>query len=130
MSDTAKRPVFSAPLVALARAWPAILTVGAKWGGKVRCAADLALIDRLTPIAGGAAESGGVPFRDARLSGRSAPIRTKIITADAASEGRHTVVGDDHAAITTVKRQNGKQTLVERRIAIIGLEGEQIGDTT
>ena len=65
----AMRPVFSAPLVALARAWPAILTVGAKWGGKVRCAADLALIDRLTPIAGGAAESGGVPFRDARLSG-------------------------------------------------------------
>jgi 2-polyprenyl-6-methoxyphenol hydroxylase-like FAD-dependent oxidoreductase len=65
----AMRPVFSAPLVALARAWPAILTVGAKWGGKVRCAADLALIDRLTPIAGGAAESGGVPFRDARPSG-------------------------------------------------------------
>jgi 2-polyprenyl-6-methoxyphenol hydroxylase-like FAD-dependent oxidoreductase len=65
----AMRPVFSAPLVALARAWPAILTVGAKWGGKVRCAADLALIDRLTPIAGGAAESGGVPFRDARQSG-------------------------------------------------------------
>jgi flavin-dependent dehydrogenase len=65
----AMRPVFSAPLVALARAWPAILTVGAKWGGKVRCAADLALIDRLTPIAGGAAESGDVPFRDARPSG-------------------------------------------------------------
>jgi hypothetical protein len=65
----AMRPVFSAPLVALARAWPAILTVGAKWGGKVRCAADLALIDRLTPLAGGAAESGGVPFREARQSG-------------------------------------------------------------
>ena len=64
----AMRPVFSAPLVALARAWPGMLTLGAKWGGKVRCAADLALIGRLTPIAEMAAESDNVPFGEARHS--------------------------------------------------------------
>lgn len=65
----AMRPVLSAPLVALAKAWPGMLTLGAKWGGKVRCAADLALIDRLTPTVEMAAESGVVPFGDARHSG-------------------------------------------------------------
>ena len=65
----AMRPVFSAPLVALARAWPGMLTRGAKWGGKVRCAVDLALIDRLTPKVGMAAESGNVSFGDARNTG-------------------------------------------------------------
>lgn len=65
----AMRPVFSVPLVALAKAWPGILTLGAKWGGKVRCAADLALIDRLTPSVEMTKESGHVPFGDARHSG-------------------------------------------------------------
>jgi flavin-dependent dehydrogenase len=65
----AMRPVFSASLVTLARAWPGMLTLGAKWGGKVRCAADLAMIDRLTPTAEMAAKLGDVPCGDARHSG-------------------------------------------------------------
>lgn len=52
----AMRPAFAAPLVALARAWPGLLTLGAKWGGKTRCAADPHLIGFLTP--GGAATAG------------------------------------------------------------------------
>ena len=36
----AMRPACAVPLVALARAWPGLLTLGAKWGGKVRCATD------------------------------------------------------------------------------------------
>ena len=62
----AMRPVLSTPLVALARAWPGMLTLGAKWGGKVRCAADLAMIDRLTPIVQMRAKSVHVPFGETR----------------------------------------------------------------
>lgn len=43
----AMRPVFAAPLMAVARVWPGMLTLGARWGGKVRCAADLAVFDGL-----------------------------------------------------------------------------------
>lgn len=44
-AQLAMRPAFAAPLMTLARALPAMLTLGARWGGKVRCVADLALID-------------------------------------------------------------------------------------
>lgn len=37
----AMRPVAAAPLLALARAWPALLTQGARWSKKVHCAVDL-----------------------------------------------------------------------------------------
>ena len=36
----AMRPAGAVPLVALARAWPGLLTLGARWGGKTRCALD------------------------------------------------------------------------------------------
>ena len=36
----AMRPASAAALMALARGWPGLLTVGARWGGKVRCAVD------------------------------------------------------------------------------------------
>jgi 2-polyprenyl-6-methoxyphenol hydroxylase-like FAD-dependent oxidoreductase len=39
-AQAAMRPTSAAVLIALARTWPGLLTQGAKWGGKVRCAAD------------------------------------------------------------------------------------------
>jgi len=48
-SHVAMRPAFSAPLMVLARVWPGMLTLGARWGGKVHCAADLTLFDGLAP---------------------------------------------------------------------------------
>ena len=46
-AHAAMRPAASLPLVALLGHWPALLTQGAKWGGKVRCALDPATIGRL-----------------------------------------------------------------------------------
>ena len=46
-AQVAMRPVLSAPLMALARVWPGMLTLGARWGGKVRCAAELTAFDGL-----------------------------------------------------------------------------------
>jgi menaquinone-9 beta-reductase len=43
------RPGSAAPLVALARTWPGFLTLGARWGGKARCAVDPATIALLAP---------------------------------------------------------------------------------
>jgi len=40
----AMRPRSATVLTALARRWPALLTLGAQWGGKTRCAADPGLI--------------------------------------------------------------------------------------
>jgi menaquinone-9 beta-reductase len=37
----AMRPASAATLLALTRTWPSVLTLGARWGGKVRCAADM-----------------------------------------------------------------------------------------
>ena len=34
----AMRPALAAPLVALVKAWPDLMTLGARWGGKARCA--------------------------------------------------------------------------------------------
>ena len=36
----AMRPVLAEPLLTLTRAWPGLLTAGARWAGKLRCAAD------------------------------------------------------------------------------------------
>jgi 2-polyprenyl-6-methoxyphenol hydroxylase-like FAD-dependent oxidoreductase len=43
-AHAAMRPAFGASLVALARLWPGLLTHGARWGGKVRSAADPAAL--------------------------------------------------------------------------------------
>ena len=40
----AARPVSAVPLMAVAKAWPGLLTLGARWSGKVRCAVDAASI--------------------------------------------------------------------------------------
>ncbi len=40
----AMRPVLAEPVLALMQRWPALLTLGAGWGGKTRCAADPAAI--------------------------------------------------------------------------------------
>jgi flavin-dependent dehydrogenase len=45
----AMRPGAAAPLLALARVFPGLLTLGARWGGKVHCAAGPATIARLAP---------------------------------------------------------------------------------
>ena len=39
-AQLAMRPAGAAPLMALASAWPGLLTLGARWGGKVHCAAE------------------------------------------------------------------------------------------
>ena len=41
-------PATATPLMALARAWPGLLTLGARWGGKTRCGVDPATVARLT----------------------------------------------------------------------------------
>ena len=46
-AHAAMRPAAALPLVALLGHWPALLTHGAKWGGKLRCALDAATIGRL-----------------------------------------------------------------------------------
>jgi len=46
-AQVAMRPVLAAPLMALARVWPGMLTLGARWGGKVHCAAELTAFDGL-----------------------------------------------------------------------------------
>ena len=46
-AHAAMRPAAALPLVALLGHWPALLTQGARWGGKLRCAPDAAAIARL-----------------------------------------------------------------------------------
>jgi len=53
----AMRPASAATLMALAESWPGLLTRGARWSGKLRCAADPATIALLSPVAALAAES-------------------------------------------------------------------------
>ena len=43
-AHAAMRPVTAAPLMALARIYPGLLTLGARWGGKTRLAVDPALL--------------------------------------------------------------------------------------
>jgi 2-polyprenyl-6-methoxyphenol hydroxylase-like FAD-dependent oxidoreductase len=53
----AMRPTCAVALMALARVWPGVLTLGAKWGGKVRCAVDPAMIASLAAASPQARES-------------------------------------------------------------------------
>ena len=46
-AQAAMRPAAAASLQALVARWPALMTHGARWGGKVRCAPDPATIERL-----------------------------------------------------------------------------------
>jgi len=48
-AHVAMRPATAALLVGLARTWPGFLTLGARWGGKARCAVDPATIALLAP---------------------------------------------------------------------------------
>ena len=51
----------------------------------------------------------------------------EAIGADAAGERREAVVGDDHAAVAAGEREHGQQVGGDRRVAKVGLEGEQVG---
>lgn len=44
LAHVAMRPRLAKPMLALVRRWPGLLTLGAGWGGKTRCAADPAAI--------------------------------------------------------------------------------------
>ena len=46
-AHAAMRPVLSLPLFFLCRLWPGLLTLGARWGGKVRCAVGRNELERL-----------------------------------------------------------------------------------
>ena len=48
----AMRPISGAMLVALAESWPQLLTQGARWAGKARCAADPALASLAARLSG------------------------------------------------------------------------------
>ena len=50
-AHAAMRPAAAAPLLALAQAWPGVLALGARWGGKLHCVADLAALAQLAPAA-------------------------------------------------------------------------------
>ncbi|MEC5212627.1 flavin-dependent dehydrogenase [Polaromonas sp. CG_9.5] len=43
-AHVAMRPDLASPLLAVVRRWPALLTQGARWGGKIKCAASPATI--------------------------------------------------------------------------------------
>ena len=60
-AQAAMRPATAAPLMALAEAWPGLLTRGAQWGGKVRCGVDSATIARLTAPTASANSLGAAP---------------------------------------------------------------------
>lgn len=44
LAHVAMRPMLVKPMLALIQRWPGLLTIGAAWGGKTRCAADPAAI--------------------------------------------------------------------------------------
>jgi flavin-dependent dehydrogenase len=50
-ANLAMRPAGSEPWMALARRWPGLLTLGARWGGKVSCAVDAGTISFLSRTA-------------------------------------------------------------------------------
>ena len=61
LAHAAMRPGTAAPLLALAQAWPGVLALGARWGGKLHCAADLAALAQLAPAAASGSASGSAP---------------------------------------------------------------------
>ena len=50
-AQAAMRPALAGPLLALTSAWPGLLTAGARWGGKVRCAVDARTVAELAKVA-------------------------------------------------------------------------------
>ena len=58
----AMRPAATTLLMGLARNWPGVLTLGAQWGDKTRCAVDAATMAALAPIAASAAPRPGRAF--------------------------------------------------------------------
>ena len=54
-ANLAMRPMGAAALIALSRAWPPLLTLGARWGGKTRCAVQAELIGLLSRAESGPA---------------------------------------------------------------------------
>ena len=58
----AMRPAATTLLMGLARNWPGVLTLGAQWGDKTRCAVDAATMAALAPIAASAAPCPGRAF--------------------------------------------------------------------
>jgi flavin-dependent dehydrogenase len=52
VAHLAMRPATAGLMMALVRAWPGILTRSARWGGKVRCAADPSLYGARRPLEG------------------------------------------------------------------------------
>ena len=60
-ANLAMHPTLSAPCLALLRCWPALMTQGARWGGKTRCAASASTVAWL---AAGAAFCDGAPVTD------------------------------------------------------------------
>jgi hypothetical protein len=58
----AMRPATTTLLMGLARNWPGVLTLGAQWGDKTRCAVDAATMAALAPIAASAAPCPGQAF--------------------------------------------------------------------
>jgi flavin-dependent dehydrogenase len=62
-AHVAMRPAAAAPLMALLGRWPGLLTQGARWAGKGRCAADpatIALLERGQPAGVDAAPASGL----------------------------------------------------------------------
>ncbi len=57
----AMRPVGAAALMTIVRAWPRLLTRGARWGGKVRFAESTSAPDPRAALGSRPAESSAVP---------------------------------------------------------------------
>ena len=60
-AQAAMRPALAGPLLALSSAWPGLLTAGARWGGKVRCAVDARTLADLASQTGWAGATGPPP---------------------------------------------------------------------
>ncbi|KFB67203.1 MAG: hypothetical protein CAPSK01_003320 [Candidatus Accumulibacter vicinus] len=58
--------------------------------------------------------------------GRRLSTGFETVASDTAGDGGQAAIRDDHAAIASGERQHGQETLVQRRIAEVGLEGEQV----
>jgi flavin-dependent dehydrogenase len=66
----AMRPALAKPLLTVARAWPGLLTAGARWAGKLRCAAD---VEGRTPMPPQRDHDPRSPQADLEFSTRRSP---------------------------------------------------------
>jgi len=79
----AMRPASAALLMELARNWPGLLTLGARWGDKTRCAVNAASIAALAPIGVTAgASSADYGFASPALRGGSGKHQITITKED------------------------------------------------